>query len=156
MHFRYVSMDVSAGDMVLLFGGITITCPMLLLNQPHVKVWSEKVLFSVANQLFKQLWLLTPGNAGPSVPTETVLTPAQKKKERGTTGHGAEQEKAFKPLLSRSSSIFLFIFSPFPERQRNSSAICEREHGKRKMCMPDCLQRMGSARGKNGVCSPGG
>lgn len=71
MHFRYVSSDVSAGDKVFLFGEITITCPMLLLNQPPIKVQSEKVSFSVANQLFKQLWLFTPGNAGPFVPTET-------------------------------------------------------------------------------------
>lgn len=36
MHFRYVSLDVSVGDMVFLFGGITIPCLVCLVQRDNL------------------------------------------------------------------------------------------------------------------------
>lgn len=127
---------------------------MLLLNQLPIKVQSEKVSFSVARQLFKQLWLLTPGNARPFVPTETQSWLLPKRRGKEWPWDMVQSKKRHSHHSSAGAlACFFSLFLPFPERK--SSAIWERELGKRKMCIPDCLQRMGSARGKNGVCSYG-
>lgn len=48
-------------------------------------------------------------------------------------GHGAEQEKAFTPLLSRSSSFFFSLFYPFL-RERETVVLFEKESLERGKC----------------------
>lgn len=132
MLFRYVHSDVSAGDKVFLFGEITITCPMLLLNQLPIKVQSEKVSFSVARQLFKQLWLLTPGNARPFVPTETQSWLLPKRRGKEWPWDMVQSKKRHSHHSSAGAlACFFSLFYPF---LRERVVLFEKESLEREKC----------------------
>lgn len=95
-----------------------LTCPMPLLKQPPIKVESHKLSSSVANQLCKQLQLLTPGNAGLLVPAESCscLLPkggGHNAGKRGAIGHGLSMKWLSHHSSAGALAFFTFHFFTF-------------------------------------------
>lgn len=100
-----------------------------------------------------------PGPLSPQEPGGTLPKGGACCGEERGRGTWTELVQCKKWLSHHSSAGALafssFRFSPFPEGENIRSAITERELGKWKMFMTECLREMGSAGERNGVCSGG-